>query len=260
MTYLPDPPAIVFDVGTSTTRAGFATSPSPQAILATAAVPLPAKALTPWDDMERLTGDTALRACAGLGCEPAWALERGVVADWSVQEAVWSDCYTRCLKTDSSQHAVLLSAPSQGAPEAREAAAEILFETFDVPALAVADSALLTLYYAWGKTTENLSPSSPRSRRPTSLTGLVLDCGEARSCVVPVVDGRVLAEGTRVSTLGGAALSLRCASLLAAGRAGPPPAGLAAMARRVKESACYVAGRGDKKGLGEAVVEGIDLW
>lgn len=67
----------------------------------------------------------------------------------------------------------------------RERAAEVLFETFNVPALFVAPQAILSLY-ASGRT-----------------TGVVLDSGDGVSHVVPVYEGFALPHAiTRTDVAG----------------------------------------------------------
>ena len=56
---------------------------------------------------------------------------------------------------------------------------EIMFETFDVPALYLANQAVLSLYSSGGRT-----------------TGLVLDSGDGITNAVPIFEGYPLTNGT----------------------------------------------------------------
>ena len=73
--------------------------------------------------------------------------------------------------TDSDQHPVLLTEPPLNPRLNRDRAAQILFETFNVPALHTSIQAVLSLY-ASGRT-----------------TGVVLDSGDGVSHAVPVYEG-----------------------------------------------------------------------
>ena len=77
------------------------------------------------------------------------------------------------------QHPVLLTEPPLNPRENRDIAAQILFETFNVPALYTSVQAVLSLY-ASGKT-----------------TGLVLDSGDGVSHAVPVFQGFAIPNSIR---------------------------------------------------------------
>lgn len=79
----------------------------------------------------------------------------------------------------STQHPVLLTEPPLNPRENRDTAAQILFETFNVPALYTAVQAVLSLY-ASGKT-----------------TGIVLDAGDGVSHAVPVFQGFAIPNSIR---------------------------------------------------------------
>jgi hypothetical protein len=77
------------------------------------------------------------------------------------------------------QHPVLLTEPPLNPRENRDTAAQILFETFNVPALYASVQAVLSLY-ASGKT-----------------TGIVLDSGDGVSHAVPVFQGFAIPNSIR---------------------------------------------------------------
>jgi hypothetical protein len=91
-----------------------------------------------------------------------YPLEHGIVTDWDDMERIWQYVYHEGLKTVSEDHPVLLTEPPLNPRENRDVAAQILFETFNVPALYSSVQAVLSLY-ASGKT-----------------TGLVLDSGNTQ--------------------------------------------------------------------------------
>jgi centractin len=77
------------------------------------------------------------------------------------------------------QHPVLLTEPPLNPRSNRDTAAQILFETFNVPALYTSVQAVLSLY-ASGRT-----------------TGIVLDSGDGVSHAVPVYDGFAIPNSIR---------------------------------------------------------------
>ncbi|GAG89501.1 unnamed protein product, partial [marine sediment metagenome] len=95
-------------------------------------------------------------------------IEHGVVDDWPSMERIWHYTFFTDLRVDPSEHPILLTEAPLNPRLNREKIAEIMFETFNVPALYVATQAVLSLY-ASGRT-----------------TGCVLDIGDGVSHIVPI--------------------------------------------------------------------------
>lgn len=76
-----------------------------------------------------------------------YPMEHGIVTDWNDMEKIWTYIYSKDqLSTFSEEHPVLLTeAPLNPRPN-REKSAEILFESFNVPALFISMQAVLSLY------------------------------------------------------------------------------------------------------------------
>ncbi|KAF9997502.1 Actin-2, partial [Modicella reniformis] len=100
-----------------------------------------------------------------------YPIEHGIVQDWDDMEKIWQYIYTDELKTMSEEHPVLLTEAPLNPMRNREIAAQIFFETFNVPALFTSIQAVLSLY------------SSGRT------TGVVLDSGDGVTHSVPVYEG-----------------------------------------------------------------------
>jgi centractin len=110
--------------------------------------------------------------------------EHGVVSDWLDMEHVWQHAYSE-LGIESEQHPVLLTEAPLNPNKNREKAAEVFFETFNVPALFISLQAILSLY-ASGRT-----------------TGVVLDSGDGVTHVVPVYEGFAIQQGIQRMDLAG---------------------------------------------------------
>ncbi|KAJ1964783.1 centractin- actin- protein of the dynactin complex, partial [Dimargaris xerosporica] len=100
-----------------------------------------------------------------------YPLEHGIVTDWDDMEKIWQHVYAEELKTLSEEHPVLLTEAPLNPRQNREQAAQIFFETFNVPAFYTSIQAVLSLY------------SSGRT------TGIVLDSGDGVTHAVPVFEG-----------------------------------------------------------------------
>jgi centractin len=99
-------------------------------------------------------------------------------------EHVWQHAYSE-LGIESEQHPVLLTEAPLNPNRNREKAAEVFFETFNVPALFISLQAILSLY-ASGRT-----------------TGVVLDSGDGVTHVVPVYEGFAIQQGIQRMDLAG---------------------------------------------------------
>lgn len=121
-----------------------------------------------------LEGDTfigpRLQELRGL-LKIKYPLEHGIVKDWNDMERIWSYIYNEELKIQSEDHPVLLTEAPLNPRANRDTAAQILFETLNVPALYLSVQAVLSLY-ASGRT-----------------TGIVLDSGDGVTHAVPVYEG-----------------------------------------------------------------------
>jgi actin-related protein len=112
-------------------------------------------------------------------------VEHGIIEDWTAMEKIWHYTFYTDLRTDPSEHPALLTEAPLNPRKNREKMAEIMFETFNIPALYVAMQAVLSLY-ASGRT-----------------TGCVIDIGDGVSHVVPIFEGFALSHAIQRVDLAG---------------------------------------------------------
>lgn len=87
-----------------------------------------------------------------------YPMEHGIVTEWNDMEKIWNYIYSKDqLSTFSEEHPVLLTEAPLNPRQNREKAAEIFFETFNVPALFVSMQAVLSLYVSVDSTTMGAS-------------------------------------------------------------------------------------------------------
>ncbi|CAL9132401.1 unnamed protein product [Musa textilis] len=101
-------------------------------------------------------------------------IKDGVVVDWDIVDNIWNHAFRERLLIDPKEHPMLLAEPSSNTPQQREKAAELMFESYKVPALFLAKNAVLTSF---------------ASGRATSL---VVDSGGGSTTIAAVHDGYVL--------------------------------------------------------------------
>jgi actin-related protein len=129
-------------------------------------------------------GDAAVAKKGGLTVTSPFR-RRGAVIVWDELEAVWNHALRTVMDVDPTQHAILC-AEMPGTPDrTREQQAELLFESFGVPAMYLANQAMLSLY-ARGKT-----------------TGCALECGDGMTHAVPVFDGYAITHASQRLELAG---------------------------------------------------------
>eukprot|EP00736_Rhodelphis_marinus_P012468 Rmarinus@m.4870 len=194
--------AIVLEVGSHTTKGGYAGEDCPKVVVSSsvgvytdergrkraagengAAEPTSKKYYTGFGDIVQGKEHMDIQTPYAYGEDPS-------SMNWDVVEALWSHVLREKLMADMSEHPLVVTEPTFNTNTNREKALELAFEQFDVPAMFVAKDAVL---------------SSFASARPTAL---VLDCGAAETTAVPVHDGYVLKKAAIRTPLAGDFLSL----------------------------------------------------
>jgi len=159
-----------------------------------------------------------------------YPMEHGIVTDWNDMERIWQYIYSKDqLQTFSEEHPVLLTEAPLNPRRNREKAAEIFFETFNVPALFLSMQAVLSLY-ATGRT-----------------TGVVLDSGDGVTHAVPIYEGFALPHSIMRSDVAGRDVSRHLRLLLRKEGANFHTTAEFEIVRTIKEKTCYLAAHPQKE-------------
>jgi actin-related protein len=165
--------ALVFDLGSSLSRAGFAGLDQPSVVIPSA-VGRRKEGI--------VVGDMTGKPLRDM--EIVQPFSDGIVSDWDALEQQWEYCNT-LLGVDASEHALMYSEPSFNPKEQREQLCQLAFEKFNVPGFYLGRSAVLSSFAA-GRS-----------------TALVVDSGASMTSVVPVFDGYVIKKAIERSPVGG---------------------------------------------------------
>eukprot|EP00501_MAST-03F_sp_TOSAG23-6_P001891 GSMAST32.ASY1.ANO1.1970.1 assembled CDS len=170
--------AVVIDVGSSSTRVGYAGQDHPQAVYSSVIA-------TSSGTGSIYVGNTDINIRRDNVELQSPFNEDGFISNWDHVQRLWSHGLNDCLQEKFEEHPVLLVEPSDNHRSTREKYCEILFEEKQVPALFLAKDAVLNCY------------ANARG------TGLVLDCGHGHTKAVPVQDGYALQNCIVKCSLGG---------------------------------------------------------
>lgn len=219
--------ALVIDVGTTYTKAGYAGEDLPKLVLPTAVgvrtaeaaegAASGAAAMDVDDGDDSKSGKSEAKAkLDSAGAVPrreyfvgeqslkyrrdrteiVRPLEDGVVRDWDAMDKVWDYVFKKHLGVNLSEFPLLVSEPTLNPPENRERMVERIFEQHQCPATFLAKDAVLATF-ATGRS-----------------VALVLDVGGGVMKTAPVHDGYVLNKGVRKTRMAGEMVDLTLEKLL----------------------------------------------
>ncbi|NVM27564.1 MAG: actin family protein [Candidatus Helarchaeota archaeon] len=215
---------VVVDNGTGITKNGYAGEDQPRSVFPTL-IGYP-KYTSIMTDVEHYTreyyiGEEALQLRGVLRL--SYPVGHGIVEDWGAMEKIWHYTFYTDLRLDPGDHPILLTEPPLNPRPNREKMCEIMFETFNVPALYIAMQAVLSLY-ASGRT-----------------TGLVTDSGTGVTHVVPIYEGFALTHAISRLDLAGRDITEYLMRLLRQRGYALTTSAEKEIVRDIKEKLCYVA-------------------
>lgn len=225
-------PSVVIDNGTGYTKMGYAGNCEPQyivpTVVATRALKGGASTVDGVEDLDFHIGNEALAHSSTHQIN--YPIRHGLVENWDNMERLWQRCMFKYLRCEPEEHYFLLTEPPLNTPENREATAEIMFETFNVPGLYIAVQAVLALAASW--TSKNVTERT--------LTGTVVDSGDGVTHVIPVAEGYVIGSCIKHIPLAGRDITNFVHKLMRERGEPVPSEDSLEVAKRVKEMHSYV--------------------
>ncbi|CAJ0944841.1 unnamed protein product [Ranitomeya imitator] len=217
-----DAPVVIFDNGSGICKAGLSGDNTPRSVISSVIghartgnrmLQANRKAYYVGEEAQTFRGILAL----------TYPIEHGIVKSWPDMEKIWKHVYDCELRMQSNEHPVLLSEAPFNPSSNREMMAEVMFESFNVPAMYMALQAALSLY-ASGHT-----------------TGLVVDIGDGVTSTFPIYEGSPLPHAGNRLNFAGRDITEYLTRLLMETKLSFVSSAEKDIAREIKEKLCYVA-------------------
>ena len=213
---------IIIDNGSCYFKAGFSREEGPRAVFRSCVgYPKYESGMKRGDEKKFYIGSEAKQKRSLL--KFSYPIENGIVNNWDDMEKIWEYIFTNELSVDPKERNIMLTEPLMNPKENKEKMAQIMFETFKIPGLYIANQTALSLY-AFGK-----------------FTGIVIDSGEDLTQIAPIFDGFLLPHAIKRLDISGRDLTKYFMKLLLEIGIRLTTTYEKEIVKAIKKKSCYVA-------------------
>ncbi|XP_059488463.1 actin-like [Neocloeon triangulifer] len=214
---------LVFDNGSGSLKADFATADSPSIVFSSVVgrPRIASELVLGVNPRDNYVGKDAQEKRGILAL--SYPIDHGRVADWDDMAKIWHHTFYSELRVVPDEHPVLLTAPPLNPLRHHEKTTQIMFETFNTPAMNIGNKLKLVLH------------STGRS------SGLVLHCGDGVTCTLPIYEGFTLPHAMERIKLAGRDCTEYLMKMLTNGAFNFSTTAEREIVRDIKEKLCFVA-------------------